>query len=130
MGIYVVDTHALVWYFTGSRKLGETALEVFRESTNGLHLMIIPAIVLAEVIDIAEKKRVGISFNELLEKIDCSGNFDLMALDREVLKMVDKLKGLYELHDRIIVATAKLLECPLITKDSRITEAEVVEVIW
>jgi len=35
-----------------------------------------------------------------------------------------------ELHDRIIVATAKILNAKLITRDKEIRKAGVVDVVW
>jgi PIN domain nuclease of toxin-antitoxin system len=40
------------------------------------------------------------------------------------------LKSIPELHDRIIVATAILLDAKLITKDTTITHSDEVAVIW
>jgi len=35
-----------------------------------------------------------------------------------------------ELHDRIVAATAKLLDAKLLTKDENIQKSGIVEVIW
>jgi PIN domain nuclease of toxin-antitoxin system len=37
---------------------------------------------------------------------------------------------LKELHDRIIVATAKILNAKLITKDRQIRDSGIVEIVW
>jgi len=42
---------------------------------------------------------------------------------------VPKIK-LKEMHDRIIVATAKLLNAVLITKDEEIIKSKIVKTIW
>jgi len=77
MTLYVADTHSLVWYFTKSEKLGQEALQVFRDSILGEAIIIIPTIVLAEVIDIAEKKRIKVNWEELLDRIEESSNFEI-----------------------------------------------------
>lgn len=55
---YVIDTHALVWYLTDDPRLGKKARQILETDGNQL---ILPAIVLAEVRHIAERKRVPIS---------------------------------------------------------------------
>jgi PIN domain nuclease of toxin-antitoxin system len=45
------------------------------------------------------------------------------------MKLLPEIE-LKELHDRIIVATAKILNAKLITKDRRIRESEIVETVW
>ena len=51
---YVTDSHSLVWYFTGDSRLSKKALMVF-EGTIKEGMIIIPAVVLAEVMFIAKK---------------------------------------------------------------------------
>jgi len=40
------------------------------------------------------------------------------------------IKEIVEPHDRIVVATAKLLNAKLITKDDKIRISRIVETIW
>lgn len=49
---YVADTHALVWFFTNSPTLGQTALQLMREADAGREVIIIPTIVLGELMSI------------------------------------------------------------------------------
>jgi predicted nucleic acid-binding protein len=56
--MYVADAHALAWYFTDDPRLGREAAEVFERSARGECLIIIPAIVLAELFHISRKKRI------------------------------------------------------------------------
>ena len=51
---YVSDTHALVWYFTGDKRLSKKAFRAFEETIKE-GLVIIPAMVLAEVMYISNK---------------------------------------------------------------------------
>ena len=130
MTLYVADTHSLVWYFTRSEKLGQKALQVFRDSILGEVIIIIPTIVLAEVIDIAEKKRISIDYEELIDKIEENSSFEIYPLDVNVLRILRGIPDIYELHDRIIVVTAKLLKAKLITRDVDIQNSNIVETIW
>ena len=127
---FVADTRSLVWYFTESKKLGQKALEIFRDSLSGKNIIFIPTIVLAEIIDIIEKKRISVNYEELLDEIEKGSNFEIYPLDVNVLKTLKEIKGISELHDKIIVATAKLLEAKVITKDADIQSSNMVETIW
>ncbi len=93
-------------------------------------VIIIPPIVLAEVIDIAEKKRISIDYEELIDKIEEKSSFEIYPLDINVLRMLKDVPNIYELHDKIIVATAKLLDAKVITKDVDIQNSKLVETIW
>jgi PIN domain nuclease of toxin-antitoxin system len=88
---YVADTHSIVWYFTDDPQLSEKALNAFDQTTeNGL--IIIPTIVLAEIIFIAQKGRIALTFQDTLKRIEEYENFKIVSLDIEVLKKVDKIQ--------------------------------------
>ena len=63
--IYVTDTHSLVWFLANDSKLGKDALSAFRSADEG----IIPAIVIAEVLYIAEKRGASAQLSALLKKL-------------------------------------------------------------
>ena len=130
MALFIADTHSLAWYFTKSRKLGREALQVFRDSTSGEDIIIVPTVVLAEITDISEKKRIKVDYEEILEKIENSNNFEIYSLDVDVLRVAINITTIRELHDRIVVATAKLLDAKLLTKDENIQKSGIVEIIW
>ena len=84
---------------------------------------------MAECLYLVENKKIELDFNELLERIEISSNFIPTSFNFQVVKLLPEIK-LSELHDRIIVATAKLLNAKLITKDKEIRESGIVEVVW
>jgi len=113
---YITDTHALVWYFTENELLSENAQKVFdRKIEKGL--IIILTIVLAEILYIAKRARISLTFEETLEKIKLYENFDISPLDVDILKVANKIEIDMEMHDRLIVATAMNYDATLITKD-------------
>ena len=127
--VYIADTHSLVWYFTENQHLSKRALEAF-ESTVKKGLVIIPTVVLAEIMFIAEKGKVSLSFEETLKRIRKYENYDIVPLDVDILKVADGIKVGLEMHDRLIVATALSYEASLITKDKLIKETGIVPIIW
>jgi len=109
---YVTDTHSLVWYFTEDPRLSLKALEAFQSSeTEGI--VYVPTVVLAEIMFISKK-----------------GNFLITPLDEDILRVADKIENNLEMHDRLIVATAKHYESILITKDINIINSKLITTIW
>ena len=126
---YVVDTHALVWYFLDDDRLSSDARAAIEETVDSGEV-IVPAVVLAEVMYIAEKGRVGLSFRKTLEEMESCQNFVVLPLDLGVLRATDQVRGDLEMHDRIIVATARMRGAELITCDQEIMDSGMIETIW
>lgn len=126
---FVTDTHALLWWFTNNPKISTAASAIFEKCENGENIIFVPSIVIAEALSIFDKKRVSFDFKNLFKKINDSDNFRLIALDYPVLKKMVSLKDIPELHDKII-ATAKYLNLPIITKDETFQNFATVETIW
>jgi len=124
---YVVDTHAWVFYLLD--KLPEKANNTFKSVEKGESIMFVPTIALAECIYLIESKKIALNLKELFVKFETGGNFVPVSLNFEIIKEVSKIK-LEEIHDRIIVATARLLDAKLITKDTDIKNSNLVEIIW
>ncbi|MDA8215794.1 MAG: PIN domain-containing protein [Nitrospiraceae bacterium] len=126
---YVTDTHSLVWYFTEDPRLGTSALNAF-ESTINEGIIFIPAVVLAEIMYIAQRGRITISFEETVKRIEETENFEVAPLSLDILKVADKIDADMEMHDKLIVAAAKYLEAVLITKDENISDLKIVLTVW
>ncbi|GBD98090.1 PIN domain protein [bacterium BMS3Abin07] len=126
---FVTDTHSLVWYFTEDTRLSEKALETLEQTTQE-GLIIVPSVVLAEIMFIAKKGRISITFVETLKKIEEYDNFDIAPLDADILKVADKIEADMEMHDKLIIATALNFQAPLITRDEQIRESAIIKTIW
>jgi predicted nucleic acid-binding protein len=127
---YVTDAHPLIWYFTHDSRLSPKALEIFRDSATGREIIIVPTIVLGEILYVSEAGRAPVPFQDVLSRIEKGDNYEIAALDLHVLKAASEIQVGLEMHDRFIIATAKVLGLPLITKDEEITAAGIVEVVW
>lgn len=128
--IYVTDTHSLVWFLANDSKLGKDALSAFRSADEGKSLIVIPAIVIAEVLYIAEKRGASAQLSALLKKLEESANYVVYNLNLSILIETQRLKKLKDMHDRIIVATANIVSAKLITRDSEIRTSGYVETVW
>jgi len=126
----VTDTHALLWWFTNSPRLGSQAARIFQECERGECVIFVPSIVIAEMLSIFDKKRVAFDFKKLFAKIIKSKNYIIISLDLAILENMFDLKDIPELHDKIIVSTAKYLDLPLITKDSVLQNLSNIKIFW
>lgn len=124
--LYVADTHALVGYVVD--KLPKKAEIIFQKSEKGEDIIVVPTIVLAEVRYLVKNKKIALNFLDLLSKIETSKNIISVPFDFQVLKLLSD--EVSEIHDQIIIATAKFLNAKIITKDSEIRSSGSVECIW
>lgn len=117
---YVVDTHAFLWYLADSPNLSRKAWRIFDLCDKGQATIVLPAVVLMECIDVLDKKKLSLRFEDLLLKIHQASNFIFSEINWALVLEINKLKGFKDLHDRAIVATAKFFDAPLISKDKTI----------
>ncbi len=68
-------------------------------------------------------------FNKTPKELEKVGNYKIFNLGLNVVRKAAEIKSVRELHDRIIVATVKILDCPIITKDEDIINSREVECI-
>ena len=125
----VVDTHVLIWYFMGSKRLHKKLKERIDAIRNRGGRLLVPTIVLAEALDIAEKKRVELDFADMYRLIKEEAEFEIVGFGSEVFDGTLLLKGVKEIHDRIIVATAKFYQVGILTKDKIINDSGEVELV-
>ncbi len=125
MDSFVTDTQALVKFMMGKKVINDKAHQAFRAADKGEAVIIIPAIVMMEMLYLFEKHRIKIS---LLQADDLlkSRNYQFEPLSLEILRTASQIDGIPELHDRLIAATARYLDLPLITNDPVIRESRFV----
>jgi predicted nucleic acid-binding protein len=110
--------------------MSPTAGGIFGKCEKGENLIFIPSIVIAEALSIFDKKRISFDFRRLFKLINDSENFVLIPLDYPILQKMLDLREILELHDKIVVSTAKYLNLPLITKDKTIQNLSLLKTIW
>jgi PIN domain nuclease of toxin-antitoxin system len=128
--MYVTDTHSFIWFLEGDKKLGKKALAVFQACDEGKEIIVIPSIVLLECMFVYEKKRIEAEFQEITRKLEGSLNYQVYPLDEDIVHLCQNLNQVIEMHDRIITATARLLNAPLLTKDENIVKSKIVNTVW
>ena len=116
MADYVTDTQALVKFMMGKKVINDKAHQAFLSTDKGQCTIIIPAVVLMEVLYLFEKNRISIDLIQT-EDLLRSKNYQFEPLSMEILKTASEITDIPELHDRLIAATARYLDIPIITND-------------
>ena len=128
MKIYVADAVAFLYYLLD--RLPPAADQAFREAEKGEAVICLPTIAAAELLYLFERKGWLDRWHELLRCIEELPCFTFYPFDEGVLRELEGI-GLRELHDRIIVATARVIEAEaLITKDREIASSGTVRTLW
>ena len=96
----------------------------------GKAVLIVPAIVVAEVYYLSVKTGERLPPSDLLRVIDTSDSLNLADLGRTQLEMLDRLPEIPEMHDRLIAAEALALGVPVVTWDPVIAASPQVQSIW
>lgn len=128
--IFVADTHSFLWHLSEDSRLGRKAKSIFELAEKGEATIAVPTIVLAESLHILEKKKYAIKFKSIMARIESGWNYLPVPLDTRIIRRIESLKKLEDLHDRIIVASALLMGAELVTRDEKIKNSKYVKVIW
>lgn len=130
---YAADTHAILWQLFAPHRLGPSAQTAFSDCDAGTSRVYLSAVVIAEMIMVIEKGRLhGITIGQLLVQLSLlqnSSNYILLPLLPEVVIASHTLTAIPDIFDRLIVADAKHLSVPLISRDTVIIASGLVSVV-
>lgn len=133
MSDYVTDTHALIWYLQDSDELSHEANAAFDACDRGELTIIIPTLCLVELIYLQEKGRIPRGLKKTLDDYLALGLTNFVTADLTPA-IVSALEGIPrdlvpDLPDRVIAATAKALNLPLLSHDRALRRSGL-NVIW
>jgi PIN domain nuclease of toxin-antitoxin system len=127
---YVIDTHTLIWFAEGNSRLSATAKAALTDVSAQI---VVPSMALVEARYLFVAKRIKISLTELYQEVLNLANCTIYPLDEEV---VNRIPENLNIHDAIITATALVYrevmghQVNLITKDRRIRDSKLIDVLW
>jgi PIN domain nuclease of toxin-antitoxin system len=127
---YMTDTHSFFWYLTNSSRLGPNASIAFDEADNGMALIYVPAIVLAELYYLNEKFDRPVDFATEYARLSKNSQFVLLPFMPEEVLDFDTDRTVAEMHDRMVVGAARRLGVPCVTKDAEIAASGLVAIVW
>ena len=129
----VLDTHALVWWVSGDGALSKKAKTAIARELDGGQI-VISAISAWEIAMLVEREKLVLSMDvgSWLATASEIEAVRFMPVDSEIGVKSVELPG--EFHkdpaDRMIVATARRLAAPLVTRDEKIRAYPHVKTIW
>lgn len=115
--LWVLDTHMLIWYFTGNRRLPDEMRELIDQTRKLGGRLLVPTIVLAEALSVAAKGRVAFDFRSLYQLVRDEPEFEIVDFGAAIFDEILRVEGIPDIHDRIIVATARFYGADLLTVD-------------
>lgn len=128
--LHVVDTHALIWYLTNAKKLGRAASQIFEAAEQGRTLLIVSAIVIAEMYYANQKFSLFANFTDMYLSLKMAPYIRLAAVEPDHILDFRLDGAIPEMHDRIIAGLARRLKAPLITTDSQLHRFATTPLIW
>ena len=126
---YVADTIALVLRIE-RRKMGPAAKKAFEAVESGQVGLHLPGMVLAEILYLAERRRISASLQEVEEYLRRHPTCKEAPLGLAVIRSAVEISDIPELHDQLIAATARQLHCVLVTNDPVIQASAFVKTVW
>lgn len=133
MSVQVTDTHPLVWYTLNKHSsLSPKALAAFQAAAAGQAFIYIPAVVLWEVAILERHGKIKLydGFARWAETLLSNSGFGIAPLEPSIIAQAIGYNFNNDPFDAVIVACAAEYGLLLITKDSAITDANLVEIYW
>ncbi len=132
MARVLADTHAIIWYLSGSSSLSQKARTALDSAVQSVDLYL-SAITLVEMRYLVEKGSIAQSELARLGNLLNVPNSPLVlvSLDQDIARALIHIPRTLvpDMPDRIIAATAYHLRVPVVTHDHRITNSPV-STIW
>ena len=127
----VTDTHALLYHAAG-RGLGSKAAAVFQAAEARRAVIYVPIAVIWEVTLLARAGKINLRRTPRVFFVDLFTNVAYQPYDltREQVFEADELRFTRDPFDGLIVAAARALELPLLTRDTAIVASQAVTVMW
>lgn len=125
MSNYIFDTHAFIWFMNGDKTLPVSTRNVMNEAINDANAYV-SAITPWEISMLAVKERIKLAkpTSDWLNTAFQETNIQLIPLSIEASVESCQLPGNFhpDPADRFIVASARLHDMTIITRDQRILE--------
>lgn len=128
----VTDTHALIFHAAGGGKLGPKARAHFDRSEQRTAITYVPVAAMWECSLLARAVRINLHrpVRAFFDDLFSNPAYLPLELSPAQVLLADELRFTRDPFDALIVAAAKDLSLPLITRDAAIRESGVVSIIW
>ena len=129
-----LDTHILIWWLGDSKRLSAKAKHLIDQERKLPKNIFVSSISSWEISMLVSKDRLKLAVNaeDWIRQAERIESIQFIALDNQIALRSTQLPE--PLHkdpaDRMIIATAKQMGCPLVTADEKILSYPHVETIW
>jgi PIN domain nuclease of toxin-antitoxin system len=128
----VADTHALLYHAAGGSRLGPRARRHFQASERREATTYVPVPVMWEVSLLASAVRINLHrpVRVFFDELFSNPAYQPIDLTADHVLAASELRFARDPFDALIVAVARDLSLPLITRDADIASARAVELLW
>jgi len=131
--VTVLDTHALVWWAEESSKLSKKARQAVKASARRREL-VASAFSIFEIATLERRGRIAlkISADEWFNSLRILPELTIQPVTDEIAERAGAFGDVFpgDPGDRLIAATALVLDVPLITADTKLREIPSLTTIW
>ncbi|MCL2054195.1 MAG: type II toxin-antitoxin system VapC family toxin [Oscillospiraceae bacterium] len=125
---YLIDTHAVIWYYENSPELPDKIVKLIDNPANSIYICAISLWEIALKMNLG-KLNLKLPLDELLDNIN-DRDFTILQIKDKYLSNLGNLPFIHkDPFDRLIVATALVEGLTIITIDENIQKYEV-DWIW
>ena len=128
----VLDTHALVWWVSGGPLSARARDAIARSARTGA--LRASSITVWEIAMLVARGRLELTLDvvEWLARVEAIESLRFVPVDNRIALASTSLPGEAprDPADRLIVATARSLDAPLVTRDARLAAYRHVQTLW
>jgi PIN domain nuclease of toxin-antitoxin system len=128
----LLDTYVIFWLLTTAERLSGKARAAILQARIAGEEMVYSPVSLYEIAYATHRNRMELNspIDDFVKAIQ--SQLKMTALTAEIVVCAAKLPDSFhgDPMDRIITATAIVMDCTLITKDEKIREAKLCKVVW
>ena len=128
----VSDTHALIFHAAGGGRLGPKARAHFDACERQQAILYVPGVVMWESSLLARAVRINLhrSLRSFFEDLFSNPAYQPLDLTPAQVLLADEMRFTRDPFDALIVAAARDLGLPLVTRDAQIRQSGIVKVLW
>jgi PIN domain nuclease of toxin-antitoxin system len=128
----VTDTHPLIFHAAANGRLGRYAKKLFNRCEQGDAILYVPGSVIWECSLLARVGKINLrrTLRSFFEDLFSNPAYHAFDVSPEQVFLADEMRVNRDPFDGLIVAAARTLDLPLITRDAEIIDSGIVKTIW
>jgi PIN domain nuclease of toxin-antitoxin system len=128
----VSDTHALIFHAAGGGRLGPKARAHFEACERQQAILYVPAVVMWECSLLARAVRINLHrpLRSFFDDLFSNPAYQPLDFTPAHVLLADEMRFTRDPFDALIVAVARDLQLPLVTRDGQIRQSGSVKILW